>query len=1619
MTQMKSLTNAFIIFSSVVELLTANKERSLSRRLRLPAVSRLQKLHNVGVAFGELQAQGLDLSFFESKSVKRPITHKDIVDGNRGKTLVVLWKMIVRWKLSMIVSEKDLQSEISAVRALHGPTARSIIAGAEEEQERLQQIEELELGGSYLNGHCSSEESAALEACLLQWAQVVCAHHGVAVSNFTTSLANGVAIAALIKHYHPRLVDFTEVSQGTESASVAKNKHDRRLYLAGLEGERHNFALINSGVEALGCIPLLLPEFDSENIPEKKLMVLFLAYLGSRLISARDEIRAAQKIQATWATWSLRRKRAAVLCIQRNVRPLIKVWRQRTIAAVRVLQRSYRRACVDNKKRRFRRGIRNLQAVVRGHLSRIHNNPRKDIIFVQSAARRWLAKRQFLRLNSARKIQSAARGFLVRQTLVELSAHATKLQAWFRGACTCHMYNGVRELVTIVQSVVRRHQASAAYSAMKKSVIVLQNMLRLRWKKKSAAVLIQRQARRSLAMRAFVRSLKATVLLQSWSRALPDQWRLKKMRSACVKTQALFRGIQSRRLHNPRVQLVKIQATVRALLAKRLMQRLLAARRLQAWFRCRDATHSYCLAKHSSVQIQAWFRGRMCFSFAHYRSVVVRCQSQFRMVFGVRRFQAKKSAVTRIACCYRQRILTKRFLQLKYAVKTLQAFMRYKKQQRCTVQIQTMVRRMLLRRRFLHAKACAILIQSHARGIAVRLDLAHKAAACARIQARVRGMLDRAHNNPIAALSTLQRNGRMWLARQRWMHLQKACLSVQANIRMFLARQKYVRLVKRVVKLQSVVRSAKQQAVFHRTRWLIVECQAVVRRHFACRQSHERKHAQRLLVRFGKWIVKTNKSIVLQKAVRMYLQRKVFNATIHKTKRIQAVYRGHICRSDFLKTRLCVVRIQAIWRSSSSRKAVNPRRDLIRSQAYCRGWLVRLRAKKDRGAIHIQKAVRMWLAQCRLKSAVNAASRIQARFRCWFISELYNSIRYRVIVVQAVVRRRIQSKQYRRCRQSCISIQATLRCFKQKQRHILLRRSVMCLQQRHRYIITRKCIVHIQTAYRSQAARKRFAAVKQGITSVQARYRRNANRRGFLHMRSSAVLVQALVRGQQSRRRHNPKRALLLVQAFARRCVAQTLFHRKLNSIIKLQAWRRTVVLNDMYCFIRTRVILLQCVTRRYLCQKQFRTSLQACVLLQAQARKLSARTTYLQQRNAAKVLCRFGRLTLRHIAARKIQSHVRTLLQQKRFKFTVIKLVCLQSAWRRFAEHRRFQRTRRAAVRIQSRYRGMYDRRWNNPRKALVIIQALARQLYAKNLVCRSRSAVVIQKIIRGYSARAFLNRSVRAAVVVQAKWRQHVASSAFLLHRSQALVVQSWWRMASKHQAFLHVVNCTVVLQRNARRFRCQKEFCSLRQAVTKAQAVVRGHLSRMFCNPLRSLLLIQAVVRSWHVRRRLAKVAASVRLQAWIRKVQGQFLYAEKYKKVIVVQAFLRGANVRHMFTAVREMVVVIQSVVRRHQAIGRFNGTMQKVQMVQIWWKGVIHCRRYAQFRCSVIRLQARVRGKIARRQKNPWTASIHIQGKICVYIYTPSIFVLAKRKLFQRAFGDGSSERTLSTRSTSA
>jgi hypothetical protein len=246
--------------------------KSLCSSLRVPAVSRLQKVHNVGVVLAALDKYDEDeeaslpssalvlaaphtssnSSFSKSSNKSFSVSAADVVDGHRDKTLALLWRVMATHDLCSAVSCSKLEEETTAVaRAwrwrlpqLHqeldtatGKREAAVVvvrppASAAQVSSLAATTEALSfsLSSSLTQSSSSSnnDEITSVMAAsptsrvLLRWAQAVCSGYGVPVHDLSNSFSDGRALCCLVHYYHPAMLPLSSISATTASVDADK-----------------------------------------------------------------------------------------------------------------------------------------------------------------------------------------------------------------------------------------------------------------------------------------------------------------------------------------------------------------------------------------------------------------------------------------------------------------------------------------------------------------------------------------------------------------------------------------------------------------------------------------------------------------------------------------------------------------------------------------------------------------------------------------------------------------------------------------------------------------------------------------------------------------------------------------------------------------------------------------------------------------------------------------------------------------------------------------------------------------------------------------------------------------------------------------------------------------------------------------------------------------------------------------------------------------------------------------------------------------------------------------------------------------------------------------------------
>eukprot|EP00729_Bicosta_minor_P016864 gene16864-29307_t len=600
---------------------------SLSKGLRLPANTKMQMEHNIGIAIKAFKALGCSTGVFP----------KAIAMGNRAQTMVLMWQVLMKTHVDKVIDVKKLSAEIKSLKsraAYKSSSVRDIIRRKSNEA-NFAQSERLNL--------------------LLEWVQAVCTGYDVEVNNFTASFSDGRALLYLVHHYCPHLLkreaiaDITTLNNEKEDEKVRQIKDKGAIGWTGafspgvgkvggrprfqqLNNERANFRLLANKVKQIGGIPILAFSSDmSDTIPDEKVVITYTTYMCSRLLDLSLDDRAAHTIQSAWRAFKSRlafRSALHTLLAERNAEEAatqaaairhrqIEVFRQ-TAATIRiqawfrgrkqqkeyamvlesaiVIQRAWRDALVVRElaaatiQSKFRTYVakaeRSRLAANLGHMEHIFaaNAQDRAAVAIQRCVRTFLAHRREERAIKAR----AAR------LLVEQTSAVVVMQSSWRGYVARTEYVATRTSIIHVQAIVRGYITRKQYAAMLEVKTSKEAADALFAKQSAAATAIQCIYRGYAARAAYTNTRASVIILQALARGWLARKQVLKMDVAAMAIQSKFRlytaTCERERLEGNLVALEKIvydntqehaactiQRNVRSFLFRRQDERVAAA----------------------------------------------------------------------------------------------------------------------------------------------------------------------------------------------------------------------------------------------------------------------------------------------------------------------------------------------------------------------------------------------------------------------------------------------------------------------------------------------------------------------------------------------------------------------------------------------------------------------------------------------------------------------------------------------------------------------------------------------------------------------------------------------------------------------------------------------------------------------------------------------------------------------------------------------------------------------------------------------------------------------------------------------------------------------------------
>jgi hypothetical protein len=262
---------------------TGPADRSLRGVLRVPAISRLQKLHNVQQTLLFLNQQDTRSVRSGSTSFDVATDSKAVVDGNREGTLLVLWKLICGHELSCGIDPETVAREAVRIEFEKGidsaSAARPDCAPASDPVELLFQS-------------------------IARWCLAIAHPRQAALDNFTSCFTDNRIVCLVINYYRPDILSLESIHLQFDPAGGSRKE--------SLKMEKHNFSLLLKACSTVGGIPMLLNACDSKNVPEEKTMVYFLTILYKRLLESSGEAQASVRVQRCFRRWKQRRDEDAL-----------------------------------------------------------------------------------------------------------------------------------------------------------------------------------------------------------------------------------------------------------------------------------------------------------------------------------------------------------------------------------------------------------------------------------------------------------------------------------------------------------------------------------------------------------------------------------------------------------------------------------------------------------------------------------------------------------------------------------------------------------------------------------------------------------------------------------------------------------------------------------------------------------------------------------------------------------------------------------------------------------------------------------------------------------------------------------------------------------------------------------------------------------------------------------------------------------------------------------------------------------------------------------------------------------------------------------------------------------
>lgn len=1065
-------------------------KNGLLNQLRTPAISRLQKIHNVQLALNALKEANF--------TIDGDITANDIADGHREKTLSLLWQLIHVFRAPLFVTAANV------IQTWWRKKYEVIVAKRKEEERERQR-----------------QNNAA---SIIQWWW-----RKIQYNRLVEWKMQQITTATIIVQKYCRMwlcrtrlrklkISVLKIEDWYRTVKLMR---EAKGILEKLRLEKEELRC-RSAIKIQSCVRTWLAVRRYRSVTKK--VVLIQSTIRCYLV--RKSYLALQK-----AVRYIQEKYRGKLSMKEDMRRL----HEKRRSAV-IIQSFYR---MLQQRRLFCKLKRSVKTVEERYIALIEMRKRRL---------------HFLKLKqSAIKLQSLYRGKRDRLQFIKERDSIIKLQRRVRARQQMKQerakYLKTRKATIILQSHIRAYLAmkeqKSQYNAKRNAVFVIQKHFRSRLLTKSqrdrfiklrnATIVIQKHYRCLMAMRKakaeYMNLKNAVITMQRRYRAQlamrESRTQYQKLRVACISIQQRFRAnLQMRHLRTQYQKLkystVLIQNALRAQsMGKKQRQDFLrkkdAAITLQRWLRRRAQTKQvqkqYQETKQACVMIQRIYRAYILGKnqrqeYLRIKTATICIQKYYRLYVEMKivreHYIQLKTSTVKIQRFYRSHVLTKRQQE------------DYRRIRAASVRIQTYYRRyketQRIRREYVELRKASICFQRRYRSLCQmkqqRSEYLKLKNAVLTVQRRYRSLAcmrkhkdsyDKLHSAAIILQRRFRAKMAMRKEQEKYFRIRTACMRIQEAYRSYLIgrqqRQKYLKLKLFTLKVQQRYRAILAMRVQRNIYENLHKAAIVIQRRYRAQRLMMEERAKFRNIVSACCVIQTRYRAYLlgKKQMEEYNRLKIATVTIQNTYRLMKESRK--IREEYLHLKSSVILMQRRFRANKVAQK-------------CRTNYLKLK----KSAVIIQSTYRMHIYRKQYLIIKDAALCIQKHFRAYKLAQT-------------------ERKKYIQMRNSIIKSQAQIRCYLQRKRYLKLRSAAQTLQRAYRLKKQRDALKKlrkvsatcIQKYTRRYLVQRRYENFRKQVITVQKLWRSKLYTRlircGYVQKRNMVIKLQAAARGYLLRKR--------------------------------------------------------------------------------------------------------------------------------------------------------------------------------------------------------------------------------------------------------------------------------------------------------------------------------------------------------------------------------------------------------------------------------------------------------------------------------------------------------------------